>query len=169
MRPNPKPLSERRHRRQQIRDLLDPVSPTHGAPLFMDLVAPIVADAGLASHRLLDGRLLVAGDGTEHHYSEAICCPQCSTRTLADGKTQSDRTALTPVIVAPGQKKVLPLASEFVVPQDGQANNIWPICSRASSCRLFSRTRCWICTINAISACAGNDHRDAQSLNTCVR
>ena len=106
---------------QQIRNLLDPVSPAHVAPLFMDLVEPIVADGGLASHRVLDGRLLVALDGTEHHCSEAIHCPQCSTRTLANGKTQYYHTALAPVIVAPGQKTVLPLAPEFVVPQDGQA------------------------------------------------
>jgi hypothetical protein len=106
---------------QQIRNLLDPVSPAHVAPLFMDLVEPIVADGGLASHRVLDGRLLVALDGTEHHCSEAIDCPQCSTRTLANGKTQYYHTAVTPVIVAPGQKTVLPLAPEFVVPQDGQA------------------------------------------------
>lgn len=106
---------------QQIRNLLDPVPPAPIAPLFMDLVEPIVADGGLASHRVLDGRLLVALDGTEHHCSEAIHCPRCSTRTLANGKTQYYHTALTPVIVAPGQKTVLPLAPEFVVPQDGQA------------------------------------------------
>jgi hypothetical protein len=62
----------------------------------------------------------VALDGTEHHCSQAIGCPQCSTRTLANGKTQYDHTAVTPVIVAP-QKTVLPLAPEFVVPQDGEA------------------------------------------------
>ncbi len=106
---------------QQIRNLLDPVSPAQVAPLFMALVEPIVADGGLTSHRVLDGRLLVALDGTEHHGSEAIHCPACSTRTLANGKTQYYHTAVTPVIVAPGQATVLPLAPEFVVPQDGQA------------------------------------------------
>lgn len=74
---------------QQIRNLLDPVSPAQVAPLFMALVAPIVANAGLASHRVLDRRLLVALDGTEHPCSAAIHCPQCSTRTLANGKTST--------------------------------------------------------------------------------
>jgi len=106
---------------QQIRNLLDPVSPAQVAPLFMALVEPIVADGGLTSHRVLDGRLLVALDGTEHHGSEAIHCSAYFTRTLANGKTQYDHTAVTPVIVAPGQAAVLPLAPEFVVPQDGQA------------------------------------------------
>lgn len=106
---------------QQIRNLLDPISPAQVAPLFMALVEPIVADGGLTSHRVLDGRLLVALDGTEHHASAAIHCPVCATRTLANGKTQYYHTAVTPVIVAPGQATVLPLAPEFVVPQDGQA------------------------------------------------
>lgn len=42
---------------QQMRNLLDPVSPAQVAPLFMALVEPIVADGGLTSHRVLDGRL----------------------------------------------------------------------------------------------------------------
>lgn len=33
---------------QQIRNLLDPVSPAHVAPVFLDLIEPIVADGGLA-------------------------------------------------------------------------------------------------------------------------
>ena len=46
---------------EQIRNLLDPVSPAQVPPVFMDLVEPIVADGGLASHRVLDGRLLAHG------------------------------------------------------------------------------------------------------------
>ena len=54
---------------QQMRNLLDPVSPAQVAPLFMALVAPIVADGGLTSHRVLDGRLLVARDGGTRVFS----------------------------------------------------------------------------------------------------
>jgi hypothetical protein len=50
---------------QQIRNLLDPVSPDYVAPVFMDLVEPIVADGGLASHRALDGRLLQSFQGVD--------------------------------------------------------------------------------------------------------
>ena len=106
---------------QQICNLLDPVAPEQLAPVFMDLVDNLVASGELAAHRALDDRLLVALDGTEHHCSEAIHCPQCSTRTLGNGKTQYYHTALTPVVLAPGQATVLPLAPAFVVPQDGQA------------------------------------------------
>jgi len=65
-------------------------------------VRPAVSNGGLASHRVLDGRLLVALDGTERHCLQAIHCPQCSTRTLANGKTPYYHGALTPVIVARG-------------------------------------------------------------------
>lgn len=106
---------------QQICNLLAPVAPEQLAPVFMDLVGALVAGGELAAHRALDEHLLVALDGTEHHCSEAIHCPQCSTRTLANGKTQYSHTAVTPVIVAPGQAAVLPLAPAFVAPQDGQA------------------------------------------------
>jgi len=106
---------------QQICNLLDPVAPAHLAPVFVDLVGALAEAGELASHRVLDGRLLVALDGTQYHGSEAIHCPQCATRTLANGKTQYAHVALTPTLVAPGQAAVFPLPPEFVQPQDGQA------------------------------------------------
>ncbi|WP_200243580.1 hypothetical protein [Thiohalocapsa halophila] len=69
---------------QQICNLLDPVAPEQLAPVFMDLVGELVAGGALGTHRTLDSRLLVASDGTEHHCSEAIRCPQFSTQTLAN-------------------------------------------------------------------------------------
>ena len=106
---------------QQIGNRLDPVAPAHLAPVFVDLVGALEDAGELASHRVLDGRLLVALDGTQYHCSEAIHCPQCSTRTLANGKTQYYHGALTPTLVAPGQSAVFPLPPAFVQPQDGQA------------------------------------------------
>jgi len=106
---------------QQIRNLLDAVAPEHLAAVFVEIVEALMTGGALASHRTLDDRLLVALDGTEYHCSEAIHCPQCSTRTLANGKTQYYHTALTPVILAPGQATVFPLPPAFVAPQDGQA------------------------------------------------
>jgi hypothetical protein len=79
---------------QQIRNLPDAVSPPHFAVLLKDLVEPILADGGLVSHRVLDGRLLMTLDGTEHHCAEAIDCPQCSARTLAHGPRCQDRCHL---------------------------------------------------------------------------
>jgi hypothetical protein len=104
---------------QQICNLLDPVSPALLAPVFVDLVEALHQHGSLEPYRAADGRLLVALDGTEYHCSESIHCPQCSTRTLSNGKTQYHHSALTPVIVAPGQSAVFALPPEFIRPQDG--------------------------------------------------
>jgi len=53
--------------------------------------------------------------------SSAIHCPHCSTRTHANGQVTSFHTVLTPVVVKPGEEKVIPLPPEFVRPQDGAA------------------------------------------------
>lgn len=106
---------------QQIGNLLDPVAPAHLAPVFVTLVEALVAAGELATHRVLDGFLPVALDGTQYHCSTAIHCPQCATRTLANGKIQYHHVAVTPTILAPEQTAVFPLPPEFVQPQDGQA------------------------------------------------
>ena len=119
---------------QQICNLLDPIAPAQRAPVFFDLVEAMRQSGSLAPDRGGDGRVLIALDGTDYHGSTSIHCEQCSTRTLANGKTQYDHVAVTPVIVAPGQAAVWPLAPEFVQPQDGQAKQ---------DCELNASTR-WL-------------------------
>ena len=119
---------------QQIGNLLDPISADHLAPVFFDLIDALHQHGALASHRGVDGRLLIALDGTQYHSSESIHCAQCSTRTLSNGKTQYYHVAVTPVIVAPGQAQVFALPPAFVRPQDGQAKQ---------DCELNAATR-WL-------------------------
>ena len=99
----------------QIRNLLDPVAPHHLYPLLIDTVEGLYRLGELESHRALAG-LLVALDGTEYFTSEAISCPGCSTRTLANGKTEHVHAVITPVVVAPGQEAVFPLPPEVLCP-----------------------------------------------------
>jgi hypothetical protein len=63
--------------------------------------------------------VLVALDGVDYFHSEKIHCAQCSTQTLANGSLHYRHSAVTPVIVSPRQTSVIPLAPEFVTPQDG--------------------------------------------------
>jgi len=119
---------------QQIRNLLDPVPPESVAPLLLDLVEALQQRAALETHRALAGGFLVALDGTQYFASEAISCPCCSTRTLANGNTQHVHTAVTPVLLAPGQESVFPLPPAFVTPQDGHAKQ---------DCELAASTR-WL-------------------------
>ena len=106
---------------QQICNLLDPVAPEHLAPRLFNIVETLYRRGLLERHRALANRLLVALDGTQYFASQAISCPNCARRTRPDGTVQYFHTAVTPVLLAPGQEAVLPLPPAFVVPQDGHA------------------------------------------------
>jgi hypothetical protein len=120
----------------QIRTLLDPVSPDHVAPLFMETVGALNESGELEAYRSLGRTLLIPLDGTEYFCSEKVSCPHCSTRTPKNGRTQYYHTVVTPVIVAPGQEAVFPLPPEFVRPQDGHAKQD---CELAAAGRWLTR------------------------------
>ena len=119
---------------QQIRNLLDPVPPEELAPLSLDIVEALYRRGALETHRACANGFLVALDGTQYFASEAISCPNCGTRTLANGTVQYYHTAVTPVLLAPGQETVFPLPPAFVTPQDGHAKQ---------DCELAASTR-WL-------------------------
>jgi hypothetical protein len=103
-----------------IRDMLDPASPVLLHPVFAEAVDQIRRiDGGLDVFRRLDGRVLIALDGTEYQCSRKIHCQQCSTRLRGKGEIEYYHSMLAATLVAPGHDKVLPLEPEFIVPQDG--------------------------------------------------
>nr|WP_145960746.1 hypothetical protein [Acidiferrobacter sp. SPIII_3] len=65
------------------------------------------------------GQLLIALDGTAYHSSPTIHCPQCTRIEHQNGSVSYQHTVITPVIVTPTLSRVIPLAPEFIVPQDG--------------------------------------------------
>ena len=99
-----------------IRLMLDGASPAAFDGLFMKAIE---AAGPLTPFQCLDGRVLIALDGTEHFCSRKIKCEQCSTRRRADGGTEYFHAFLGASMVAPGHKQVLPLPPEFIAPQDG--------------------------------------------------
>jgi Fe2+ or Zn2+ uptake regulation protein len=103
----------------QIRTLLDPTPPAMVRPAYSFLFNALREAGVVDSHRSLNGTLLLALDGTEYFSSQKLQCDQCSTRQHANGTVTCFHTALTPVLVKPGCGKVIPLAPEFVTPQDG--------------------------------------------------
>lgn len=122
---------------QQICNLLNPISPDRLAPVFVDVVESLHRHGALEGYRGAGDRVLIALDGTEYHCSASIHCPQCSTRTSTNGKTQYYYpAALIPVILAPDQAAVFPLPLEFVRPQDGQAKQD---CARNAGTRWLHR------------------------------
>jgi len=102
-----------------IRDMLDFVEPSSLAGLFDETLAAVERAGALTPLTRLDGRLLIALDGTEYFCSNKLSCEHCSTRKRANGVTEFHHTMLAASIVTPGRNLALPLAPEFVRPQDG--------------------------------------------------
>ena len=102
-----------------IRNLLDPVPPGTVFPVFSYAVDALQESGHLESYRSINGDLLMAMDGTEYFSSSKIHCDQCSVTEHKNGSITYSHTVVTPVIVAPGNPRVIPLEPEFVTPQDG--------------------------------------------------
>lgn len=103
----------------QIRTLLDATPPERLGPVYGFLFGALAQAGVVDSYRAPGGALLLALDGTEYFSSQAIRCEHCSTRRHANGQETCFHTVLTPVLVKPGSDKVIPLAPEFIRPQDG--------------------------------------------------
>lgn len=103
----------------QIRDCLDSVAPEEIFPLYDEALQALQEQGVLETYRGLGGTIAIALDGTWYHSSEKIHCPQCSCIEHSSGPKTYYHSAITPVIVAPGQPRAIPLRPEFMVPQDG--------------------------------------------------
>jgi hypothetical protein len=99
-----------------IRLMLDGAAPAAFDGLFFKAIE---AAGPPTPFQCLNGRMLIALDGTQHFCSRKIKCRQCSTRRRSDGGTEYFHTFLGATLVAPGHKQVLPLPPEFIVPRDG--------------------------------------------------
>jgi hypothetical protein len=104
----------------QIRNLLDPVSPENIAPAFQRIFKSLERTGVLDGLRSYGNHLLIAIDGTEYFSSQSVHCENCSHRTLKNGKINYFHSVITPVIVQAGNEHVISLEPEFIVPQDGQ-------------------------------------------------
>ena len=102
-----------------IRQMLDGAPTDHFDGVFGRIVRDLDEGGGLEALRRLDGRTLIALDGSEHFRSRKINCPHCSTRKRKDSETEYFHSFVGATLVAPGHATVLPLPPEFVRPQDG--------------------------------------------------
>jgi hypothetical protein len=102
-----------------IRDMLDPAAPALLRPVFAETIEQLKQiDGGLDMFRRLDGRVLIALDGSITVRGRSIA-GTCSTRVGGNGGTEHFHSMLAATLVAPGHDKVIPLEPEFIVPQDG--------------------------------------------------
>jgi hypothetical protein len=102
-----------------IRQTLDPVEPKELFGLYDEVFESLKEGGALTGWRGIGGSLLLALDGTWYFSSEKIHCPNCSCLEHKNGEKTYYHSAITPVIVAPGQPHAIPLRPEFITPQDG--------------------------------------------------
>ena len=122
-----------------IRNLLDPVPPETVFPLFSYALDALHESGHLDAYRSINGTLLMAMDGTRYFSSTKIHCDQCHVTEHDNGTTTYSHTVVTPVIVAPGNPRVIPLEPAFVTPQDGHEKQD---CENAAAKR-------WLCDYGA--------------------
>jgi hypothetical protein len=103
----------------QIRNLLDPVPPERVFPLFSTAVDALQESGHVQTYRSINGDLLIALDGTQYFSSSKIHGQNCSVPHHKKGPVTHAHAAVTPVIVAPGNPRVIPLEPAFITPQDG--------------------------------------------------
>ena len=103
-----------------IRRMLDGAPTDHFDAVFSALVDDLDGAGALSGLRCLDDRVLIALDGSEHFRSGTIHCAHCSTRRRGE-EVEYFHSFVGAALVAPGQRCALPLAPEFVRPQDGSA------------------------------------------------
>lgn len=102
-----------------IRDTLDPVEPKYLFPVYDSIYEAFAEQGILDNFQGVNNTRLIALDGTWYFSSEKIGCKNCSHIEHQSGKVTNFHSAITPVIVAPGQPYAIPLRPEFITPQDG--------------------------------------------------
>ena len=103
----------------QIRNLLDPITPDHFHADFAWVMEELERSGQLASFQAFASTYLIAFDGVVFHSSEKIHCENCTTRQDRSGVTHYYHSAIIPVMVKPASPHVLSLPPECIVPQDG--------------------------------------------------
>ena len=102
----------------QIRNLLDPVDPSHLRAPFWEIYERLEAADYLDRYRSVGGTRLCSLDGTQYFASQKIHCPNCTVQ-VREGQTYYSHMVLAAVLVAPSQEQVIALDPEFIRPQDG--------------------------------------------------
>lgn len=101
-----------------IRSLLDGVPVEHFEAGYTWLWHRLAVANKLGSFQIMGRRLLVGVDGIQFFSSANIHC-ECCSRQETEEQVRYSHRCLTALVVHPEQHEVLPLAPEFLLPQDG--------------------------------------------------
>ena len=104
-----------------IRQIVDQIEPINIKPVYDEIFKKLDDIKVLDKFTFMDDHLLVALDGTYYHSSKNISCKCCQRRENKEtGEIDYYHSAITPVIVNPDIKRVLPLMQEFISNDDGE-------------------------------------------------
>ncbi len=104
-----------------IRNVLDTVSPKDFKTVYDGVIKKLDYVKVLDKFTFMDKHILVALDGTHYHSSKNIFCKCCQTKKDKDSEEiHYYHSAITPTIVHPDIKRVLPLMQEFISNEDGK-------------------------------------------------
>lgn len=102
-----------------IRQTLDPVPPDQLFGLYDQVFQSLRQKGVIETYRALHDTIPIALDGTWYNSSKKLHCANCSCLEHKNGEKTHFHSAVTPVIVAPGQPQAISLRPEFIIPQDG--------------------------------------------------
>ena len=105
---------------QTVRNILDPIDPEQFAVLF-DKVFARLDRSKLLEKLSFNSQigLLISLDGTEYFSSKEISCANCSHACHKNGGVTYSHKMLTAGMAHPTENQFIPLAPEFITPQDG--------------------------------------------------
>lgn len=122
----------------QLREIMDAVDPEEITPLFDDFFRPVQRGKHLEQYRVLDGRYIVALDGSQYFTSEHISCPACLIKEGKKGNVRYSHQIVQAALMNPDMRQVIPLAPEGVKNTDGKEKQD---CEINAGKRLLARIR----------------------------
>ena len=110
---------------QTVRNILDKVDQTLLIPAFDNIFRRLDRSGVLSTLRFSERiGLLISGDGVDYFSSEEVSCPQCNRahHKMDNGvpKVIHSHKMFNAGIVHPTENMFIPLAPEFITPQDGK-------------------------------------------------
>lgn len=122
-----------------LRTVLDEIDPLkYLGNSFQQIIAMAERKELLEDYQYINEYTLCSVDGTGHFYSKNIYCEHCCTKKTRNGEIIYNHQAMAAVLVHPNKKEVLPLSTEAILKQDGDAKND---CELNASKRLVPRLK----------------------------
>ncbi|MCP4110812.1 MAG: ISNCY family transposase [Desulfobacteraceae bacterium] len=105
----------------QTRNVLGGVSPEYLVPVYDGVLRSPDRSGILRGFRGFEDDILIALDGAQYFSSKSISCENCSTKKHRNGRETYHHSVLMSAAVVPWDNTAIPLAPEFITPQDGSS------------------------------------------------